>query len=329
MQKEYNNKHLNDFDDEINLLKLFNVLFEGKLIIFSVTAFISILGVVYSLLLPNIYESKSLLVPVSNSSGISGALSSYNAGLAGLAGINLQTGIDETNTTKAINKISSLSFFENNILKNIYLPDLMAVKSWNPKTNEISYDEKIFNANSNTWVRKSSYSVRQIPSAQQSFKVFKTKNLRFSLDKKTGIITLSIKHQSPIIAKQWAELVISEINNFYRQKDKTEAEIAASYLNEQILKTGFSEIKQVIAQLLQEETKKLSLIEANEFYVFEYIDPPAIMEKKSEPSRSLICIAFFLLGSILSIVIVLSKYYFFNEKVLSDGYIKNYDEKEL
>ena len=49
--------------------------------------------------------------------------------------------------------------------------------------------------------------------------------------------------------------------------------------------TGLSEIKQVLAQLLQEETKKLTLIEANQFYVFDYIDPPAVMEQKSEPNR--------------------------------------------
>ena len=112
-------------------------------------------------------------------------------------------------------------------------------------------------------------------------------HLSLSEDKKSGFITLSIKHQSPFIAKQWAELVINEVNAFYRQKDKSESEKAVSYLNQQISMTGLSEIKQVIAQLLQEETKKLTLIEANQYYVFDYIDPPAVMEKKSEPKRAL------------------------------------------
>ena len=44
------------------------------------------------------------------------------------------------------------------------------------------------------------------------------------------------------------------------------------------------------AEELQEQIQKLTLIEANEFYVFEYIDPPAVMEKKSDPNRKLICI---------------------------------------
>ena len=313
MQEAHSNKHPNDFDDEIDLRELFYVLLEGKWIIVSLTAFVSIVGVIYSLSLPNIYESKAMLVPVNSSSSISGALGSYS-GLAGLAGISLPSGGDEGNSAKAIQKIKSLSFFENNILTNIYLPDLMAVKSWNSKINTLTFDDSIYDTNSNTWIRDFSYPQQQIPSAQESFEVFKIEHLSLSEDKKSGFITLVIKHQSPFIAKQWAELVINEVNTFYRQKDKSESEKAVSYLNQQISITSLSEIKQVIAQLLQEETKKLALIEANQYYVFDYIDPPAVMEKKSEPARALICILSALLGGMLSILLVLIRYYAFGKK---------------
>jgi len=313
MQEAHNNKSSNDFDDEIDLLELFHVLLEGKWIIVSLTSFISIVGVIYSLLLPNIYESKAMLVPVNSSSGISGALKSYR-GLVGLEGINLPSGGDEGNSAKAIQKISSLSFFENNILTNIYLPDLMAVKSWNYKTNTLAFDDSIYDTNSNTWIRDYTYPQQQIPSAQESFEVFKTEHLSLTEDIKSGFITLSIKHQSPFVAKQWVELVVSEVNAFYRQKDKLESEKAASYLNQQISMTGLSEIKEVLAQLLQEETKKLTLIEANQYYVFDYIDPPAVMEIKSEPKRALICILSALLGGMLSVLLVLIRHYAFSEK---------------
>ena len=304
MQEAHSNKHPNDFDDEIDLREFFYVLLEGKWIIISLTTFVSIIGVIYSLSLSNIYESKAMLIPVNSSSGISGALGSYS-GLAGLAGISLPSGGDEGNSVKAIQKISSLSFFENNILTNIYLPDLMAVKSWNSKTNKVSFDENIYDMNTNTWIN--------MPSPQKSFAVFKSK-LSLNLDKRTGFVTLSIKHQSPFVAKQWAELVVNEINSFYRQKDKSKSEKAVSYLNKQISITGLSEIKQVLAQLLQEETKKLTLIEANQFYVFDYIDPPAVMEKKSEPNRASISILSALLSGILSIILVLIRHYFFSKK---------------
>ena len=313
MQETNSNKYSNNFDHEIDLRELSYVLLHGKWIIVSVTAFVSIIGVVYSLLLPNIYESKSLLVPVTTSSGISKALGSYS-GLAGLAGINLPSGVDQGNSGKAIKKISSLSFFEKNLMTNIYLPDLMAVKSWNSKTNTLTYDESIYEMNSNTWVRDYSYPEQQIPSAQESFGIFRARHLSISEDSQSGFITLSVKHQSPFVAKQWAELVVNEVNSFYRQKDKAASEKAASYLNLQISMTGLSEVKQALAQLLQEETKKLTLIEANKFYVFDYIDPPAIMEQKSEPKRLLILILSSLLGGMFGISLVLIKYYVFKKK---------------
>jgi hypothetical protein len=313
MQEAHSNKHSNDFDDEIDLRELFYVLLEGKWIIVSLTAFVSIIGVIYSLSLPNIYQSNTMLVPVNSSNGISSALGSYS-GLAGFAGISLPSSADEGNSAKALQKIRSLSFFENNILPNIHLPDLMAVKSWNSKTNTLAFDKNIYDTKSNTWIRDYAYPKQQIPSAQESYKVFK-QHLSLSDDKITGFSNLSIKHQSPFVAKQWAELVVNEVNAFYRQKDKSESEKAVNYLNQQISMTGFSEIKQVLAQLLQEETKKLTLIEANQFYVFDYIDPPVVMEEKSEPKRSLICILSTLLGGMLSILLVLIRHYAIKQKV--------------
>ena len=315
MQETFNKEHSNEFEDEIDLRELFHVLLQGKWLIIFVTSFVSIIGVIVSLLLPNIYESKALLVPVNPSSGISAALGNYGA-LAGLAGISLPSDSDEGNYAKAIEKIQSLSFFENSILVNINLLDLMAVESWNSKTNTLVYDERIYDTNRNIWVRDYSYPKQQIPSAQESFEVFESEHLSIIEDSKSGFITLSISHQSPFIAKEWAELVVNEINNYYRQKDKSESEKAVNYINQQISVTSLAEIKEVLAQLMQEEIKKLTLVEANEFYVFDYIDPPVIMEEKSAPSRALISILSALIGGMLSILLVLMKHYFYTKKTL-------------
>ena len=162
-------------------------------------------------------------------------------------------------------------------------------------------------------VRDYSYPQKLIPSAQESFEVFIENHLTLTEDIETGFISLSIKHQSPFIAKQWAELAVNQVDNFYRQKDKLESEKAVEYLSEQILMTSLSEIKQVIAELLQEETQKLSLVEANEYYVFEYIDPPAVMEEKYGPNRVLYFIVSLLLGALLGIFLVIIKHYFFKK----------------
>ena len=147
--------------------------------------------------------------------------------------------------------------------------------------------------------------MNQPPSAQKSYRVF-IEHISVGQDIKSGFVTLAVKHQSPFIAKQWAELVINEVNAFYREKDKLESEKAVKYLNQQIAMTRLSEVKQVLAQLLQEETKKLSLIEANKFF-FLIIDPPAVMEENQLKEHLYLSA---LLGGMLSILLVLIRHYY-------------------
>jgi len=314
MQEIQNKKEFQDSDDQIDLKELFFVIIQGKKLILLFTAFLSIIGITYSLLLPNVYESKALLSPVeSSSNNISGALGNFS-GLAGLAGIDLFSGNEGSNSKKAIETIGSLSFFEKNIMPKIFLPDLMAIKTWKNETNSIIYDDNIFDINSDTWVRDFSFPNKLVPSAQESFEVFIDDHLNISEDVETGFITLSIKHQSPYLAKQWVDLIVKEINTFYRQKDKSDSEKAVVYLNDQMAMTRLSEMTKVIAELLQQEIQKLTLIEAKEAYVFDYIYPPSVMEKNSEPRRSLIFILSVLLGGTLSILFVLIRHYVFNKK---------------
>ena len=74
--------------------------------------------------------------------------------------------------------------------------------------------------------------------------------------------------------------------------------------------TSYSEINEVIAQLIQKKMEQLTLIEASEFYVFSYLDPPKVMEKKVEPNRSSICILGTILGALLGILIVITREFF-------------------
>lgn len=313
MQEINDQKSSINHDDEIDIRELFKVLMKGKWTIISTTSFFSIIGVIYSLSLPNIYASKALLASsiTSNNSGI---VQNYSS-LASITGIDLPQDY-KTNEGQAIEKLNSFSFFEDYFLPNIFLPDLMAFKSWDPVSSSPEYDNEIYNVDASSWVRNFSYPQKLAPTAQESYEVFKNKHFFIEKDIKTNFVTIKIKHQSPYIAQEWIKIIVDQINGYYRDKDKNEAEKASSYLNNILMKANFSEIKQVIASLLQQETQKLTLIEANEFYVYEYIDPPAIMEKKSEPNRAYICIIVSMLGLILSIFIVLAWHYLFGEKSL-------------
>ena len=303
-------------ENEIDLSELISVLWQGKWVIAAVTTIFSIVAVIYSLSLANIYQSRAIVTPVGESSGggMSKVMSSMG-GIASLAGVNLSSGGSGGNSVKALEKLKTLSFFENNILPNIFLPDLMAFESWDAKTNRIVYDADMFNDSTQTWVRDFQHPRTQIPSPQESFNIFVT-HLHVLKDVDTGFVTIAVKHQSPFVAQEWTDLIINQLNYFYRTKDKLEAQKAMDFLNIQMAQTSFSEIKLVIAQILQQKMQQLTLIEASNFYVFDYIDPPAVMEKKIAPNRSFICFIGAFLGGILGSLVVVIRYYFMDKKIL-------------
>ena len=129
-----NSTNLNNNDelgDEIDIKALFKRILNGKRLIIASTVLFSIIAVIYSLTLSNIYQSTALLSPVGDQSSSSQSLNNLG-GLASLAGINISSA-SGGNSTKAITKITTLSFFEENILPNIFLPDLMAVRTWDKR----------------------------------------------------------------------------------------------------------------------------------------------------------------------------------------------------
>ncbi len=314
MDKNLSSIHSFD-EDEIDFRELFQVIWHGKWLITGVVTLFSLVAIIYSLSLPNIYKSNALLSPMEGQSGMNEALGGYG-GIASLAGINFQSQSNDSNAVKAIQKLTTLSFFEKNILPNIYLPDLLAIDSWNSSSNTINYDKDIFDQNTKNWVRNFKYPQSQIPSAQEAYKVFIKDNIIISKDIDTGFVTISIKHQSPYIAKEWTELIVDQLNDFFRQKDKAEAQAAVAFLNIQISQTSFAEIKQVIAELIQKKTQQLTLIEASKFYVFDYLDTPAVMEQKSEPRRAVICILGAFIGVFFGILIILIRHYALNRNAI-------------
>ena len=283
-------------EDEIDIKKLLQILWHGKVFIVALTSVFSITAVLYSLTLPNVYQSNGLLSPVAESSS-SQALGNIG-GLASLAGIDISSGTGG-NVTKSLQKARTFSFFRDNILPNIFLPDLVAMGSWDEENNTIIYNEEIFNQKTQTWSR--------LPSNQKSHKLFlDITNIK---ENNNGFVTVSVKHRSPYIAQAWTELIVEQLNDFYRTKDKLEAQLAIDFLNTQMLQTRHTEIKQVIAQLIQQKMQQLTLIEANKFYVFSYLDSPLVMEEKVEPNRKSISILGAVLGGLLGVLIILIQHY--------------------
>ena len=112
--------------NEISLGDLFFILWRNVYLIISITISFSIISIIYSLSLPNIYKSEALLMPNEVQSSMSAMLGQYS-NMASLAGISLPSETS-TKSQEAIARIRSFEFFSNEFLPNIALEDLLAVK---------------------------------------------------------------------------------------------------------------------------------------------------------------------------------------------------------
>lgn len=289
--------------EELDLRSLFILIYGGKWIVFFSTLLASILIVFYSLSIPNIYTSYSLLAPAQTSSQSSAF--DRITGLANVGGINLQSS-EGSLTDEAIATIKSLKFFKNNFLPNIFLPNLFAIEEWNMVENNIIYNKNIFDIETKKWLRNVKPPKTSQPTIQEAYRAF-INGFEISYNDKNGYVTIKITHQSPVIAQKWNEIIIYQINMLTRDNAKLQVIKSIDFLNLQLSQTNLSEVKEALANILEQEIKKLMLIESNSEYVFKVIEPPYAPEIKSSPSRALICIIGAFMGFMIGIFLVLVK----------------------
>ena len=298
-------------DSEFDLFKLLESLWKHKLK-FIVTSFsFAILFAFYSLSLPNIYQSETLLAPTNNDENINNSIGRLNS-FTPTTLFRLPSAISNT-TYEAIETLESFEFFKNTFLPKINLHDLVAVKEWTRNNNKLSYIESFYDQENGLWVGKFSPGNTAKPSYQRSYRKFKA-IVQVREDLETGFIRISVKHHSPYVAKEWLDIINSSINEIFRQTHKRESINSIQYLNDELSRANLTELKQAISELIQEQTQRLMLIESNPEYIFKVIEPPYAPEHKVSPSRFLITIIGAILGFILTFFFVIYSEYFKNRR---------------
>ncbi|QBJ61958.1 Wzz/FepE/Etk N-terminal domain-containing protein [Pseudoalteromonas sp. DL-6] len=296
-------------DDEIDLRELFTAIWQGKWIIVAITTLFAVASVIYAINQPNIYQSEALLAPAEQEQqGGLGALAGQFGGLASLAGVNLGSGGGVDKTQMALEVLKSRQFTSEFIQKHNILPDLMAAKAWNRETNTVIYDEELYIADQNKWIREAELPFKPEPSVQEAYKKIK-KVVSANINKETGMVTIAIEHVSPYVAQQWVNWLIQDINATMKQRDVLEANKSTTFLTQQLEQTKIADIRTVLYKLVEEQTKTIMFANVRDEYVFKTIDPAIVPEQKFKPKRALICVLGVLLGGMFSVMIVLIRYF--------------------
>lgn len=298
-------------DDEIDLVELFQAIYQRKTLIIGLAFGLAFLVALFSLTLENKYSSEAVLVPV-ESGGASGMLSQY-AGLASLAGISLPKN-EGSSTQEALAIIQSRQFMGQFILQNKLKPILFA-ESWDVENQR--------------WIEQSPGLVQSIkalilpkteqaemhypgqevlqpgePSLFKATEVF-AKLLSVNDDAKSGVVKVSVEFTDPVLARDWVNQLVIDINQHLREQELQRAQRSIEFLQKQLQEITLVEHRQVAYKIIEENLKKLTIAQTESDYVFRVIDPAVVPENKSAPKRSLMVAVGLVLGFMLGVFIAL------------------------
>ena len=289
---------------DIDLSQIINVVLKGKKFVIGLTSFAALSAVLISLSLTNYYRSESILVAADSQD--LGSMSQYS-GLASLAGISLPSAGGDS-VVEIIEIIKSRAFVKHLLTFESILPSLMAPASYDKNTQKLIYDPVLYDANEMSWIKGPA------PSYLEVYETYIGEVLTISQDKISGLVNITVEHISPLFARDFLMLIITESNNLKRQKDISTSNRSINHLKAELSNTSLIEIKESINQLVRAQLEKRMMANANEDYSLAIIEPPFIPEKKSKPSRALICIVATLLGGVLSVLILLIRHFFFTRE---------------
>ena len=298
-----------DYEDEIDLRELIKVLWQGKLWIIGTTFIAAVISVAIALWLPNIYRAEALLAADEGGGGGLFGLTAQYGGLGGLAGISLPASAPGKKAI-GIAKLQSRQFMADFMERHNIIPELMAASAYNANTGELSYDPTIFDPETRIWTRNVKPPLQKKPSFQEAFLDMK-EILNVTEDNVTGFVTVSIEHLSPLIAYEWVTWLVDDLNREMMLEATEEAQQSIDYLTDQLEKTQVVALEQMFYSLIEEQMQTLMLANSRAEYLFKTIDPAIAPERKSRPSRALICVLGTLLGGMLGVLSVLIQHYAF------------------
>lgn len=290
--------------DIIGMVKFFWI---WRKYIVAITGFSAMASLIFSLSLTNIYRAEAIVAPADTDQGGLG-VSGQLGGAASLLGINVTPGADRTMSSIAL--LQSREFIGRFVAEHDVAVPLFAT-TWSNRIQASVVDDSKFNESTQEWVSKSGP-----PTKLQLYRRFRSILEVSGPDRITGLISVSVDWQDPILASQWVNWLIRDLNREIRIQDVTEAENAIQYLRRQLDATQLVDMQRVFYQLIESQTRVSMLADVREEYVLQVIDPAVTPDQKVSPRRSLICIFGTFLGFILSLGIVLFQDFYQRRKIL-------------
>lgn len=257
-------------DDEIDLREIWRVLVSSKRLILSSMFVAGVIAASVTLMMPNSYRAEVLLAPSGGDSAKGGGMAAALGGLGGLAslaGISLPS---SGSTEENIAVLKSREFLWKFVQDNKLMPILF---------------EDEWDAHQQKW--KENNPEKQ-PGQMDVYRLFNEHGLlSVSKDKKTELITVAIEWTDKKAVADWANKLVSRLNQYLAQLTIERCQTNLKYLNEELKKTPVEEMRKTLFDLIATEQKKAMLANTQKEFAFRVLDPAIEPDKKSKPKRTL------------------------------------------
>lgn len=307
MQEQYNQCIE---EDEIDLRELFATIWANKFTIMAFSLVITSLAILYALYKPNLYTSKTILIP--KDQGSKPSLGGGAAALASMAGISIGGGGELDISSLFKNLLGDYAFNKPLIIK--YNLDRMLSPEYIEKDLVFAANQKaVYEFFKNLAAEK-----KEKPRDEIFFETFeKLKNiLSVSTDKESGAITLGAKFEDRFVTKKLVDIYLREMSDYIKRLDLKEIDEQVSYYEQELQRAKNLDLKANINELLSALVKKKVLSQAGEFYMVKQLTKPQVpyIKDKVGPKRALIVIVAFITSIILGIFWVFFREFLRNSK---------------
>jgi uncharacterized protein involved in exopolysaccharide biosynthesis len=126
-------------------------------------------------------------------------------------------------------------------------------------------------------------------------------------DVETGLVNLSVDWIDPVLARDWAQGLIAEVNADMRGRAIDQSKRNIEFLKGQLEATDAVELRTAVFSVMESEMKNAMMAAVRTDFAFEVIDPPVVPEKPAWPNRILLAVVGFFLGGMIGVLVVLMR----------------------
>ena len=279
-------------EQPVTFSELLGALRAGWLVILFATLVLTALGVAAAFGLGKRYEARVVMMPVADSvSGSSlGGLVSQLGGLASLAGVSLS---GDSQKVEAYVMLTSREFTDE-FIRDESLMQVLFAKRWDPETR--------------SW-RPSL--LKRDPTPADAFRTFNRKIRWVDQDRRSGVVTLTVRWKDPEVAARWANELVARVNARMRDRAIQDARRNIEHLQAQYERTPVVSLRETVARVMENEVRREMLATVRTDYAFRVIDPAVAAEPHEfvSPKRARLIAGGFVLGGMFGLLLVLARHF--------------------